>query len=299
MMSEILFSASIPGVFAEEAERSQRFSMATRHFHKSYELYFLLSGERFYFIEQDTYLVREGMAVLVNRDQIHKTSSLGNAPLGSHRRFLLQLESPALDPILTSLGCPILSELGRTHWGVVQFPPSEWEQCLFLIDSLKHEFGRLNEHSRPMIFLNSISLLLLYCRTRQRMERDIWKTPVTARYRAATGQYQKIHEIAQYLQNNSSSQVSLDSLARRFFLSKSYLTRIFKAVTGFTVNEYLTMARIKKAQLLLAQTSLSVSEIAEQTGFSTSSYFVRTFKTITGSTPLPYRKSQAASQDRD
>ncbi len=294
-MSGILFSASVPGVFAEEAERTQKFSMATRHFHESYELYFLLNGERFYFIEQDTYLVKSGMAVLVNKNQIHKTSSLGNTPSSQHSRFLLQLDASILDPILKSVGCQPLEELGHTHWGVVQFPPSEWEQCLFLISSLKQEFGRLNENSRPMVLLYSISLLLLYCRTRKQAEQNVWKAPETDHYRAATGQYQKIHEIAQYLQNNSGSGESLDALAKRFYLSKSYLTRIFKAVTGFTINEYQNMARIKKALLLLSQTSLSVSEIAEQTGFATSSYFIRTFKNITGVTPLAYRKHQSDS----
>ena len=76
-MSGILFSASVPGVFAEEAERTQKFSMATRHFHESYELYFLLNGERFYFIEQDTYLVKSGMAVLVNKKPDSQNQFLG------------------------------------------------------------------------------------------------------------------------------------------------------------------------------------------------------------------------------
>ena len=45
--SEILFKGEIPGIFVEEAIRSHSFSMVTRHFHESLELYFLIEGERF------------------------------------------------------------------------------------------------------------------------------------------------------------------------------------------------------------------------------------------------------------
>lgn len=71
--SEILFKGEIPGIFVEEAIRSHSFSMVTRHFHESLELYFLIEGERFYFVEQDTYHLQEHMATLVDQNQIHKT----------------------------------------------------------------------------------------------------------------------------------------------------------------------------------------------------------------------------------
>ena len=88
-MSDIVFQAQIPGVFAEETLLRQDFSMARRHLHESTELYFMLEGERYYFIEQDTYHVKQGMAVLINRDQIHKTSMVSGST--GHHRFLLQL----------------------------------------------------------------------------------------------------------------------------------------------------------------------------------------------------------------
>ncbi len=290
-MSEILFSAAAPGLFVQETARNQKFSMVTRHFHESYELYFLLEGQRFYFIQQDTYIVKAGMAVLINRNQIHKTSAFGNPSGDGHRRFLLQLDASVFDPILTAMGCQNLSELGNTHWGVVRFLPHEWEQCQFLIAAVKEELGRPGENSRFLAYAYAASLLLLYCRSRKRMEQELWKQPDSSRFQAQTGMYRKIHEIAQFLQNSSGSKESLDELAKRFYLSKSYLTRSFKAVTGFTINEYQNMARIKKAQTLLVRTSLSVSEIAEQTGFSTAAYFIRNFKKTTGVTPLTYRKN--------
>ena len=74
--SEILFKGEIPGIFVEEAIRSHSFSMVTRHFHESLELYFLIEGERFYFVEQDTYHLQEHMAILVDQNQIHKSTTV-------------------------------------------------------------------------------------------------------------------------------------------------------------------------------------------------------------------------------
>ena len=76
--------------------------MVSRHFHQSLELYFLLEGERFYFVEQDTYHMKEQMAILVDQNQIHKTCPAGNGK--SHHRFLLQLEGEALSCLLKLCG---------------------------------------------------------------------------------------------------------------------------------------------------------------------------------------------------
>ena len=97
---EILFQGEIPGIFGEEALRSHNFSMVRRHFHQSLELYFLLEGERFYFVEQDTYHIKQQMAILVDQNQIHKTCPAGTQTC--HHRFLLQLEGETLKGLLQS-----------------------------------------------------------------------------------------------------------------------------------------------------------------------------------------------------
>lgn len=76
-----------------------------------------------------------------------------------------------------------------------------------------------------------------------------------------------------------------------FFISRSYLTRIFRTVTGFTVNEYQNICRIKKAQILLRETSLTMTEIAMETGFGSLPYFERVFRKATAQTPMQYKKS--------
>ena len=291
-MEEKKFTGSVRGITAEQVVREQEFSMYSRHFHESYELYFLLEGERYYFIEQETYLVRKGMAVFLNRDQIHKTSMAGGQVY--HDRFLLQLDAAVMDPCLKACGQPPLTDLGSQYWGVVGFSAGDWARITGLIAGLKKELKEREESSESLVRLHTLELLILYCRNKRRMDMEDWKGGEGRResYRVQTGMYQKIHEVAQYLQTHSSSKESLEELSARFYISKSYLTRIFKAVTGFTINEYQNLARIKKARILLAETDDSITWISEQTGFENVTYFDRVFKKHTAMSPLQYRKQR-------
>lgn len=291
-MNETVFTGNVRGIMAEQVVRDQEFSMYSRHFHESFELYFLLEGERYYFIEQETYLVGQGMAVFLNRDQIHKTSMAGGQVY--HDRFLLQLDAAVMNPCLNACGLPSLEELGNQYWGVVRFSPGDWTRITGLIAELKREIKGRAESSEAIVRLHALELLILYCRNKRRMDMEDWKGGEDRKetYRVQTGMYQKIHEVAKYLQTHSSSKETLEELSARFYISKSYLTRIFKTVTGFTINEYQNLARIKKARILLAETDDSITWIAEQTGFENVTYFDRVFKKHTAMSPLQYRKQR-------
>lgn len=73
-------------------------------------------------------------------------------------------------------------------------------------------------------------------------------------------------------------------------LSASRFQHIFKEQTGLSPSEYLMYVRIKRATSLLIETDLSVSQIADMLGFSSSTYFIRCFKKQTGTTPFEYKR---------
>ena len=73
-MEQILFQNSMEGLEMERVVRDYEYSMVTRHFHATCELYYLVEGERYYFIDKQTYRIRAGDAVLIRPNQIHKTS---------------------------------------------------------------------------------------------------------------------------------------------------------------------------------------------------------------------------------
>ena len=282
---EISFSGSAEGVFAEERCYQRDFSMVVQHFHESVELYFLLEGERFYFIEQNTYHIKQQMAVLINRNQIHKTSAApGNK---EHKRFLLQIDMQKLFPYLKAAGFSDAYALTDRYWGVAEFSDEDWSRVQQLLQAIRHEMQSPDQQVNIYAALHTVELLLLFARNRH-SEPAEWKQK---KHMVCDTLYIKVHEIALYIQNNSEKSLSLEQLAKEFYISRSYLTRIFRQTTGFTVVQYQTFWRIKKARALLSNTQMGVTEISEQLGFGNVTYFERVFKTIVGISPREYRKS--------
>lgn len=86
------------------------------------------------------------------------------------------------------------------------------------------------------------------------------------------------------------SHTTLDELSERFNYSKSYISHIFRKRSGYTLKRYCNILKIKDAKLMLQGTDMSVTDIAFSAGFNDFSYFINTFKSIEGTTPLQWRK---------
>lgn len=95
--------------------------------------------------------------------------------------------------------------------------------------------------------------------------------------------------ILNYL-NEHHADVSVAELAERFCFSRSYISHMFKKRSGCTLNTYCNMLKIKDAKALLKESNISVTEVAYSVGFNNFSYFITTFKSLTGMTPLVWRK---------
>lgn len=100
-----------------------------------------------------------------------------------------------------------------------------------------------------------------------------------------------VQEVLQYIEENYSTDIGLDRMAEKVELSPNYLSAIFKQTTGSSFIDYLTDIRMKKAKEALLDFSISINEIASSTGYSSSQYFSRVFKSNVGMTPTEYRKN--------
>ena len=100
-----------------------------------------------------------------------------------------------------------------------------------------------------------------------------------------------VSSVQAYISAHYGEQLSLDQLAQQFYLSSSYLSRLFKRETGTTLTTYLQNVRIEAAKNLLRTTALKSYEVAERVGINDPVYFSRIFKKITGLKPKDYRHS--------
>ena len=101
----------------------------------------------------------------------------------------------------------------------------------------------------------------------------------------------RIRKSIELMHGQLDQNLSLKDLAAASYLSTFHFARLFKKITGVTPHNYLAAVRTQKAQLLLADRSLSINSIAAQVGYLSSSHFTKAFRTATGTTPREFRKA--------
>lgn len=99
-----------------------------------------------------------------------------------------------------------------------------------------------------------------------------------------------LYDVKMYLEENYARHISLDELASHFFISKYYLTRVFKERYGISINTYLLNIRVTQAKKLLRFSNETIENIGLQCGLGAANYFSSTFKKVEGISPKQYRK---------
>jgi AraC-like DNA-binding protein len=100
-------------------------------------------------------------------------------------------------------------------------------------------------------------------------------------------QYEKIQRILSFINDNLAEELSLETISKQFYISISYLSALFRDVTGFSLNNYIITKRILLATELLKQ-NRPVTAVTELCGFNNYSHFIRTFKKFEGISPKQY-----------
>ena len=142
-----------------------------------------------------------------------------------------------------------------------------------------------------LLVLSSLAALFFFA---QRLFLKNKGNPLSAPL-SASPKHRKVDEAAAYITEHYQEPLSLESVAKHLFVSKCYLSRIFKEAAGLTVVEYINLCRVRQARRLLLETSMSITELAECLGFESITYFERVFKKYTLVSPLKYRKTYSGS----
>lgn len=101
---------------------------------------------------------------------------------------------------------------------------------------------------------------------------------------------QTISRAVRFIKDNLSSSMTLASVAEYLHISSRHLSRLFQQELGMSYMDFVQQERMRRAVQLLLYSSLSVSEIAEKTGFASVHYFTRSFSRLKGVPPGKYRK---------
>lgn len=253
-------------------------SMPSNHFHDQYEIYYLLSGERNYFIKDNTYKINKGDLVFIDKNELHKTSDAG---IPNHERILINFSdyflSPFNEPLLFE---PFAHKVRRLR---LNLPEREW------IERLLFEMLLEDKEAQPgsAVSLQArLAMLLLWC-GRKLDRQELEQTP----YEHESPAHKKISEVVEFINECYQTPLSLESVAKAHYISPFHLSRMFKRLTAFSFVEYVNTVRVKEAQRLLRETDWTVTRIAEAVGYENIGHFGRVFKQLAKTNPLDYRKS--------
>ena len=106
-----------------------------------------------------------------------------------------------------------------------------------------------------------------------------------------------VQKIKLYIEQHLADSLNLATISRVVNYNETYISRLFKQLTGTSLSEYISQEKIQKAKQLLSSTNESIQNIAAVTGFDTSQYFSLVFKKMTGVSPSTYRKTHLYTKD--
>lgn len=237
------------------------------HYHSSYEIFFLCSGEAVYFVNDKSYHLHENDFIFIGRNMIHKP----NYMTANYTRCKFYINEGFLDEGIATVLDALCADGAYT--------PENPSRVKKIITSLEREIADRNALSEIMMKC-CMTELIAYCARHDSIYADNDSRNPT------------IERIVAYVNKSYAEDITLAAVSAKMHMSGVYLSRLFKESTGFTFKEYLKAVRIKHARELLSETALSIKEIAVQCGFSDSNYFSQVFRGETGIIPLGYRKSE-------
>ena len=237
-------------------------------------------------IVEDEYLVRQGIASLVNYEQFGM-QVIAQAENGREAWQKFQ-ENPA-DILLTDINMPQMNGLKLAKLVREQAP-----KCHIVFLTGYDDF----DYARTAIKLGADDYLLkpfskddveeMLAKLQTKLDKERKKAQI--QNLVDQGQHSELEEAIH--ERLADSELSLKNLAFQLGFSPSYLSVLIKKELGLPFQDYLIQERMKKAKLLLLTTDLKIYEIAEQVGFEDMNYFSQRFKQVVGLTPRQFKKGE-------
>ncbi|MBQ6706674.1 MAG: AraC family transcriptional regulator [Clostridia bacterium] len=254
--------------------RALSVTMSNMHYHDSYEIYYLLSGKRRYFINHKIFDLIPGDIILIPKNVIHNVlNSPGTEEGEYHERYLV---TPHEEQIPENLRHCFQQNFYR-------LPPSISAHIKEEIQEMEKNFALNDEYTLQAYNAHLVNMLILLSRFGNS----------TASHEPELSHMSYImQEAASYIDRNFHRNLTLSELAEKYSYSKEYFSGEFKKSTGRGFAEYLNHVRIVHALELLGDKSLHISDISAKCGFNDSNYFSSVFKKALGISPLQYRQKQ-------
>jgi AraC family transcriptional regulator, melibiose operon regulatory protein len=255
------------------------------HSHQEYEVYFFHSGSCRYLIHNQIYDLEPGDILLMDGLTLHKPNINPNS---EYIRSVVHFSPHWIKGLLVELGSMYLIEVFQTlHHCLIRTNGNEeskrLEEIIRRLDMLQRSPELHDKFAETEM---KVLLLQVLISVHRLGEVESIKIP-----NQKGDKVEHAENIASYIQLNYMKKMTLESISEALNLSKSYVSHVFKEMTGFTVMEYVMGCRLTQVKYSLEmEPNKALHDIAHDCGFESASHFSRYFREKMGVTAKEYRR---------
>lgn len=239
------------------------------------------TGESMIVTLDKTVVVSPGDFILIDKNLYHRSEYISKDLVTGSR---VQFNDRAIKNLIAHIGRNTFEEL--LDQVVISLNAEAVLKVSSILSNMEQEYAHFDEHSNFVLegLLNQLFIEV-----------------IRGQKKAATASIPDtvcsdiILSALQYIEHHFSEDPSLETLAAAVNVSPGHLSRLFTIRLGTSYSNFLLNYKIKYAQRLLAKTTLSITDIAEQSGFGSCNYFCYAFKKALAISPLQYRKEYLQS----
>ena len=237
------------------------------HTHNHVELFYIIGGKGQFLINDELYPVNTNHLVIINPNVTHTEVSLNAQPL---EYIVLGVDGIELSINDTSNG---------------QFCILDHFESLDIASCLRNILREMEMKQPGYEDVCQAYMEILIIRLMRSTSLSVPSEP-----QISSGNRQ-CAAVRRYIDLHFKEPLTLEQLAEESHMNKYYLSHAFKREYGVSPINYMISRRIEESKYLLAETDLSMSQIAQLLGFSSLSYFSQVFRKTQAVTPMEYRHS--------
>lgn len=250
------------------------------HYHEFDKLVLVLGGKITYMVEGVTYFLQPWDVLLIRRSMIHRPIIDPSEPyerivIWLGRDYLKERSDPgeALDQCFDTVR--------DQGFHLLRTPPERRIAYMNTLQALEDALRGKEFGARRLCDALCQQLMIL-------VNRDVLSSHTASDAPESYRVDRKIEEILQYIAAHLGEELSVERLAKRFYLSRYYLMHRFKEVTGYTLHQYIRQKRLLYAAELI-RSGVPVMKAAEQAGFREYSTFLRSFQAMFHMAPRDFQ----------
>lgn len=269
------FKVSCEGIGFSHTKHAQApENLNTNHCHDTYEILYVIEGSGRFVVEGNEYQMRSGSLLFTRPYQYHFVNVEAQNP---YERIVLHFNLDALPETVR----PLFAGLKEGKNGECTFFPAGTVPGAVLSTLSRFDVATPLSEEKKALFLPLLIAEVVVLLSEVGAEREtVYSDGLGAR-------------VIRYLNDHLEENISLDDIAKHFFVSKYYLCRAFKKHNGISIHGYVTHKRIMLAKLLI-ESGESASGAAYRVGFGDYSAFYRAYIKILGVSPVSGRGERRA-----